>query len=507
MHGAWRFPVVRGASGVAATTSTDAEEHMRARFTSLLTAGAWKFLLAGLVTLLAAASGAGQTVPVQAAAATVPAAYRIVPLAASNAASQPEINNKDQVAFSVPDAAGISRAKFYDGRTVHDIGTLGGPLSVAIAVNDLGQVAGYSSLASGVNHAFLWSRTSGIVDIGPSGPGTGESVANDLNNRGQVVGYAVRGDSTFAFLWSRRTGLLDLGQPGAFSSDARAINEAGEVAVRSAGLGGYIWSRAHGYVALGQGTYPNAINERGEVAGSAVGSSSYLAPAVWTPRDGLIIFGEGGINSEAYDINDKGLLVAFDTSTNQGFAWSRETGVLNIGTGATAIRVNNRGQAVGGAGGHAILWTRNGGIVDLNTRIPHAPPGLTLQFAYDISDNGAIVAASTSGLVLLLPYGGASGAPAVGPVQTSGAAAANHLLSFSAAFQDASPGDTHTATWSWGDGAVEAGIVSESRGTGNVSGQHAFRAAGVYTVKLTVTDSSGNSTTVQRTVTVCAGAP
>jgi probable HAF family extracellular repeat protein len=493
MHGAWRMALLRP------RLRPDVEEPMRSRF--------MRYLLLGLVTILAAASGAAQAVAVQAAAATVPAAYRIVRLAASNAASQPAINNQDQVAFSVPDAAGVSRAKFYDGHTVLDIGTLGGPQSVAIAVNDLGQVAGHASLASGVNHAFLWSRTSGIIDIGPSGPGTGESVANDLNNRGQVVGYAVRGDSAFAFLWCRTTGLLDLGQPGAFSTDARAINEAGQVAVRSAGLGGYIWSKGHDIVRLGQGTYPNAINERGEVAGSAVGSSSYLAPAVWTPRDGLILLGEGGINSEAYDINDKGLLVAFDTSTSQGFAWSREAGVLDIGTGAMAIRVNNRGQAVGGAGGHAILWTRNGGIVDLNTRIPHAPPGFMLQFAYDISDNGAIVAASTSGLVLLLPVGGASGAPAVGPVQSSGAAAVDHLLSFSASFQDANPGDTHKATWSWGDGRVETGIVSESRGTGSVSGQHTFRAAGVYTVRLAVTDSGGNSTTVQRTVTVCAGAP
>jgi probable HAF family extracellular repeat protein len=475
---------------------------MRARLSPPFTGGVWKTLLLGLATVLAAASGGGWAAPAQAvaapAAATVPAAYRIVHLDEFNAAAQPEINNRDQVAFSVPNAAGTTaRAKFYDGHMVLDIGTLGGPLALASAVNDHGQVAGTSTLPDGVLHAFLWSRTSGIVDIGPCGPGAGESAANDLNNRGQVVGYAVRNGNVFAFLWSRKTGLLDIGTPVA-ATEARVINEAGQVALNT----GYLWSKAGGYVSL-EGLFPTAINERGEVAGSAIGSSGYLAPAVWTPRDGLRIFGEGGFNSQAYDINDKGLLVAFDTTTGQGFAWSRETGVLDIGTGVIPVSVNNRGQAVGTADGHAIIWTRGSGVVDLNTRIPNAPPGLTLQFAYDISDHGAIVAASTSGLVLLLPYGGAGAAPVVGAIQAVRAATVNRLQSFSAAFTDAAAGDTHKATWDWGDGQVDTGIVSETHGTGSVSGQHAYRAAGIYTARLTVTDSSGKSTTVHRTVVVC----
>jgi probable HAF family extracellular repeat protein len=484
---------------------SDAEEQMRARLSLHCAGGVLKTLLLGLATVLAVASGGGRAAPAPAAAApaaaTVPAAYRIVHLDEFNAATQPEINNRNQVAFSVPNAAGTSaRAKFYDGHTVHDIGTLGGTLSLAFAVNDHGQVAGASTVPDGILHAFLWSRTSGIVDIGPSGPGAGESAANDLNNRGQVVGYAVRNGTVFAFLWSRKTGLLDIGTPVA-APEARVINESGQVALNT----GYLWSRAGGYVSL-DGLFPTAINERGEVAGAAIGSSGFLAPAVWTPRDGLRIFGEGGFNSQAYDINDRGLLVAFDTTTNEGFAWSRETGVLDIGTGVIPFRVNNRGQAVGTAGGHAIIWTRGTGVVDLNTRIPDAPPGLTLTVAHDISDSGAIVASSTSGLVLLLPHRGTNVAPVVGAIQAGGPAVVNRLLTFSAAFRDADAGDTHKATWHWGDGQVDTGIVSESHGAGSVSGQHAYRAAGIYTVRLTVTDSNGKSTTVQRTVVVCAHA-
>src|SRR6266571_6367936 len=40
--------------------------------------------------------------------------------------------------------------------TVTDLGTLGGRISRAFAINDIGQVAGYSQTSSGSEHAFLW---------------------------------------------------------------------------------------------------------------------------------------------------------------------------------------------------------------------------------------------------------------------------------------------------------------------------------------------------------------
>ena len=41
--------------------------------------------------------------------------------------------------------------------TVTDLGTLGGRISRAFAINDLGQVAGTSNTPSGSEHAFLWA--------------------------------------------------------------------------------------------------------------------------------------------------------------------------------------------------------------------------------------------------------------------------------------------------------------------------------------------------------------
>lgn len=160
---------------------------------------------------------------------------------------------------------------------------------------------------------------------------------------------------------------------------------------------------------------------------------------------------------------------------------------------------------VGSFNGRAYVWTRADGMVDLNTRLANAPADLELGVAVAISDNGSIVAAGNTGLVLLVPRtGGHHEAPVVAPIKLTGSPSVNALLSFHAGFRDADVRDTHKASWDWGDGSTSAGTVSEKNGAGNVSGQHAYRAAGIHTVSLTVTDSSGRSSTVRRTVAVCA---
>ena len=66
-------------------------------------------------------------------------------------------------------------------------------------------------------------------------------------------------------------------------------------------------------------------------------------------------------------------------------------------------------------------------------------------------------------------------------------------VSASAGFTDPNTGDTHTAVWDWGDGSTSNGLVDETNGSGSVTGSHSYSTAGVYTVKLTVTDDDGDS--------------
>lgn len=84
--------------------------------------------------------------------------------------------------------------------------TLGGDAGSAHAINEIGQVVGWSYTATNEVHAFLWTSKSGIKDLGTlPGAAVQESVAYNINNRGQVVGYAVAEDGTrHAVIWTVR---------------------------------------------------------------------------------------------------------------------------------------------------------------------------------------------------------------------------------------------------------------------------------------------------------------
>ena len=47
-----------------------------------------------------------------------------------------------------------------------DLGTLGGADSSAVAVNDSGEVVGWSDTPAGDQHAFSWTASGGMVDLG-----------------------------------------------------------------------------------------------------------------------------------------------------------------------------------------------------------------------------------------------------------------------------------------------------------------------------------------------------
>ena len=63
-------------------------------------------------------------------------------------------------------------------------------------------------------------------------------------------------------------------------------------------------------------------------------------------------------------------------------------------------------------------------------------------------------------------------------------------VSFTGEFWDAGRLDTHMADWSF-DGITVQGVVTETAGSGTVTGTYAFTSAGVYKVTLTVTDDDG----------------
>ncbi|HWS95286.1 MAG TPA: hypothetical protein VN620_02260, partial [Candidatus Methylomirabilis sp.] len=94
----------------------------------------------------------------------------------------------------------------WENDQMFDLGTLGGVRSFAIALNNRGQVAGYSDLSGDIAyHPVLGDRT-GMKDLGTLGGTLGQ--ANWLNDSAEVVGWAkTQGDQAKdAFLW--RNGLM-----------------------------------------------------------------------------------------------------------------------------------------------------------------------------------------------------------------------------------------------------------------------------------------------------------
>jgi len=102
-------------------------------------------------------------------------------------------------------------------------------------VNDSGQVVGwarqfapYPSL--GWIRPFLWTRATGLVDLGDFGGRQG--IAHAINSIGQVVGGTEDNQALRAFLWESATGLINLNTfidpASAWNlSVARGINENG----------------------------------------------------------------------------------------------------------------------------------------------------------------------------------------------------------------------------------------------------------------------------------------
>ena len=108
-----------------------------------------------------------------------------------------------------------------------DLGNLGSmTFSTANAINNNGQVAGYSYTGSSY-HAFLYSDFA-MTDLGTLGGS--ESYAYGINTSGQVVGYASTAGNatTHAFLYSNGT-MQDLGALGGTYSQAFGINSSGQV--------------------------------------------------------------------------------------------------------------------------------------------------------------------------------------------------------------------------------------------------------------------------------------
>ena len=183
---------------------------------------------------------------------------------------------------------------------IQDIGSLGGDFTQPEAINNAGQVVGESQLNK-TYHGFVWTAGGGMQDLGTL-PGYGlASHAADINEAGQIVGWAnadmtPAGFPMHAILWTPGVGMQDLGVlAGALSSSsANGINDLGQV-VGAATSGLFVWTSANGMEFLdleqGKGSLVK-INNRGQAVGGNRVITLRFAPPT-RALDGAFVTGSG----------------------------------------------------------------------------------------------------------------------------------------------------------------------------------------------------------------------
>jgi probable HAF family extracellular repeat protein len=294
---------------------------------------------------------------------------------------------------------------------VVDLGTLGGPTSVGLAVNDEGHVVGDSQVATGEAHAFLW-RGGHMTDLGTLGGAS--STAAAVNDHDWVVGWSLTATGvTHAFLW-RNGHMTDLGSlPGAGISLATGVNDRGEIVGQLGsgpnGLpGGFVWRNGTMRRIGGSGIIqPTGVNAHGDIC-------AYFQKAAGADTDAVLLANGHRIvvhrDAVANAVNDFGAVAGwFDNGHGPtAYLWHLTTrrfvplGRFPVApTGATqAFGVNNRRQVAGAADVpdpqaievlRAVLWTSDG----RPHLLPGFPSGDNSAQANDVNNLGQLAGQAT----------------------------------------------------------------------------------------------------------------
>jgi probable HAF family extracellular repeat protein len=286
-----------------------------------------------------------------------------------------------------------------------DLGTLGGNRAGATALNDSGQVVGYSFVAdNAAPHAFLWEdgvmRDLSLVDDMSSGAGV-------ITNSGRIAGANLtdRSPQSHVFLWINgvRTDLGStkgdrVGVVGITASNVLAWADDGEHYVST------IWQDGVRRELGGLNGWPyalaRAMNSRGQVVGSStvddVVGMDIVHPFIW--ENGVMrplrLLGEPPCDQqpaktcglgEARDINSRGDIVGNSSTLGQGSHGVLWTGDSIIDLGAwQAVAINESREIIGYGIDVSFYWYSGTTIT-----LPSLGGGGTV--VTDMNDRGMVV--------------------------------------------------------------------------------------------------------------------
>lgn len=270
------------------------------------------------------------------------------------------LNNAGQVSGDMA-LGGWSHAFLWSPSGLVDLGTLGGQVSSAAGLNDLGHVVGTSEVPNGPPHMFVYANGR-MQDIGNFGSDLVE--ARDINNAGQIVGLYRRTWPEYRAFSYANGSMMDLGDLGADPAYAADINNQGDITGGAGLANAGQQARVHAYLyrdgtmrdlggfgAPGAGSsFASAINEEGDVVGTALGGSGEERAFLWRDNVMYNLGTLGGASSAAADINEAGQVVG----ASDGTAFLFEAGAMaNLNELVTpipgwhltnAVAINDRGQ-------------------------------------------------------------------------------------------------------------------------------------------------------------------
>ncbi|MCU0734953.1 MAG: autotransporter domain-containing protein [Methylotetracoccus sp.] len=237
----------------------------------------------------------------------------------------------------------MSSTTFCAGATpqfvITDLGTLGGDTSIALGLNDTGQVVGQASNGC-FGQAFLY-QNGGIINLLPN---SAYSAASDINNVGQVVGA----EGSIGFVRQSDGSIVPIiNTIGGSTSTALAINDGGQV-VGAAGNGSFqhAFLYQNGVMTdLFPGDVTSSVAYDINTIGQIVGSSTEAFLA-WRDASGNIAFtsldSRLDLSSPGWNLSDARAINAFGQIVGVGINPSGQsraflatpTGTLNWTTGS-----------------------------------------------------------------------------------------------------------------------------------------------------------------------------
>ncbi|HLA57216.1 MAG TPA: hypothetical protein VK622_00570 [Puia sp.] len=243
-------------------------------------------------------------------------------------------------------------------------------------------------------------------------PGGTYSIANGINNKGEVAGNADRPltrdpqyPTQVAVFYSHSTGLIEINTPNANFSEFGVgldINDSSQVVgyIEEDFYGPFIWSAATGIWSLYFGyCSAAAINNQGVIVGSQMQGVDPQAACVWDgPQQTFRLLELWTVpdTSEATGVNDQGIIVGWKQPVGgqpAAFIVYPGGGLQPVAAfqepGSKAYGIGNGGHVVGesiNAGvTRAYMWTQAGGLVYLDTL------GGISSWATDVNTAGSAV--------------------------------------------------------------------------------------------------------------------